>query len=193
MTVFLSSESSLVSREERESLGNHKGRVLWFTGLSGAGKSTLARNFDRALFERGIRSFILDGDNIRAGLNQGLGFSDEDRRENIRRVAEVAKLMAGAGMVVIVALITPKQEYRDQARKIIGEKDFSEIFVDCDLKTCQDRDPKGFYKKAARDEIKNYTGLASEYESPLSPDLAINTSTTNEEDSLKMLLNFYIT
>lgn len=193
MTVFLSSESPLVSREERESLNNHKGRVLWFTGLSGAGKSSLARNFDRALFERGIRSFILDGDNIRAGLNQGLGFSDEDRRENIRRVAEVAKLMVDAGLVVIVALISPKQEYRDQAKRIIGEKDFSEIFVDCDLKTCQDRDPKGFYKKAARDEIKNYTGLASEYESPLSPDLAINTSTTNEEDSLKMLLNFYIT
>jgi len=191
MSVHLSKEISLVTRQERETLGAHRGRVLWFTGLSGSGKSTLARSLEKTLFEKGIRTYILDGDNLRAGLNQDLGFSDADRKENIRRVAEVSKLMVDAGVVVIAAFISPKKELRQMAREIIGEDDFSEIFVDCDLETCMDRDPKGFYARAKSGEIKNYTGLDSGYEKPENPDLLLNTSRNSEAQSLQLLCQFY--
>nr|WP_308302511.1 adenylyl-sulfate kinase [Peribacillus deserti] len=166
---------SAITREDRHHLNGHKSGVLWFTGLSGSGKSTLANAVDAQLYELGVRSYVLDGDNIRHGLNKGLGFGIEDRIENIRRIGEVAKLFADSGQIVSTAFISPFREDREQARSLFPSGEFIEIFVDCPLAVCEKRDPKGLYRKARRGEIRDFTGIDSPYEAPLNPELIIET------------------
>jgi adenylylsulfate kinase len=151
--------------------------VIWFTGLSGSGKSTLANELDWRLFERGVSSYVLDGDNIRHGLNGDLGFSPEARTENIRRIGEVAKLFADAGTIAITAFISPYREDRDKVRALLDrDEDFLEVFVEAPLEVCEERDPKGLYKKARSGEIPEFTGISAPYEAPLSPEIVVNTS-----------------
>ena len=171
-----------VSTEEKERLLNQKGAVLWMYGLSGSGKSTIAAAVERQLHDQGRFVVILDGDNFRHGLNSDLGFSDEDRKENVRRVSEVAKMFASQGIIVIVSVITPKQGLRNQAREIVGAT-FKEIFIKASYETCAKRDPKGLYAKVAAGEIKQFTGKDSGFEEPLNPDLLVDTETTGIEDA----------
>ena len=165
-----------INRAMREHLNGHSGKVIWFTGLSGAGKSTLANALAAQLHHRGIHTYLLDGDVFRQGLSHDLGFSIKDRAENIRRAAEVAKLMRDAGLVVVVAFISPLQQERDQARACIGGSDFLEIFVRTPLSVCEARDVKGLYKKARRGELFEFTGISSPYEPPMAPDFTIDGS-----------------
>ena len=148
MSKNITKHSFTVSREQREVNNGHQGKVIWFTGLSGSGKSTIANALDEVLHKRGLKTYILDGDNVRMGLNKDLGFSPQDRKENIRRISETAKLFADAGTIVLTAFISPYQEDRQQAREIIGDLDFSEVFINTPLEECEKRDPKGLYKKA---------------------------------------------
>src|SRR5690606_658977 len=159
-----------VVRADRERLNGHKGKVIWFTGLSGSGKSTVANALEIALHAQGRRTYILDGDNIRQGLNKDLGFTDADRVENIRRVAEVAKLMMDAGLIVMTAFISPFRREREMARELIGAENFVEVYVSTPLEICEQRDPKGLYKKAREGLLPNLTGVGSPYEPPLQPD-----------------------
>ena len=182
--------TSKVSRSDRETLNNHKGAVLWFTGLSGSGKSTLAHAVEEQLYLQGARTYVLDGDNIRHGLSSNLGFSEEDRKENIRRIGEVAKLMMDAGTIVMTAFISPFIKDRADVRKLMPHGDFIEIYCNATLETCEKRDVKGLYKKARAGEIKNYTGIDSPYEAPENPDLTIDTGTTNLQDSVKKVMRF---
>lgn len=160
-----------VTRNDREAHHQHRSTVVWFTGLSGSGKSTLAGALERTLLDLGVSTYLLDGDNVRHGLCRDLGFSDSDRRENIRRVAEVARLMADAGLIVLTAFISPHREEREQARALIGDAHFIEIYVDTPLSVCESRDPKGLYKKARAGELPNFTGISAVYEPPETPDL----------------------
>ena len=164
-----------VSRELKEVRNNHKSRVIWFTGLSGSGKSTVANATEKLLHDRGLQTYILDGDNVRMGLNKDLGFSPQDRTENIRRITEVAKLFADSGSIVLTAFISPYREDRNSARQIISDKDFIEVFVSADLSVCESRDPKGLYKKARAGEIKGFTGIDAPYEEPIKPELVVET------------------
>ena len=182
--------ASKVSRSDRETLNNHKGAVLWFTGLSGSGKSTLAHAVEEQLYLQGARTYVLDGDNIRHGLSSNLGFSEEDRKENIRRIGEVAKLMMDAGTIVMTAFISPFIKDRAEVRKLMPHDDFIEIYCNATLETCEKRDVKGLYKKARAGEIKNYTGIDSPYEAPENPDLTIDTGTTSLQDSVKKVMRF---
>jgi adenylylsulfate kinase len=163
-----------VSKDERCQLNGHKGAVLWFTGLSACGKSTVANTVDHKLHAMGKRSFVLDGDNIRHGLNKNLGFSAEDRAENIRRIGEVAKLFADAGVLTLTAFISPYRADRDQARSLLPAGEFIEIYVNASLETCEARDPKGLYKKARAGEIKGFTGIDDPYEAPEKPELVLD-------------------
>jgi len=163
-----------VSKEERAKLNGHKGAVLWFTGLSACGKSTVANTVDHLLHSQGKHSFVLDGDNIRMGLNKNLGFSAEDRTENIRRIGEVAKLFAHGGNIVLTAFISPYKADRDKVRAIMGPGEFIEIYVNASLETCEKRDPKGLYKKARAGEIKSFTGISDPYEAPEKPELTLD-------------------
>ena len=163
-------ESLMISRDQREALNGHRGRVVWFTGLSGSGKSTLANALEVALHQQGLRTYVLDGDIIRQGLNKDLEFSNEDRVENIRRVAEVAKLMMDAGLIVLAAFISPFRRERAMARELIGSDSFIEVYVDTPLDICEQRDVKGLYKKAREGKIPNMTGISSPYEAPEAPD-----------------------
>lgn len=163
-----------VPKEDREKLNGHKGAVLWFTGLSGCGKSTIANQTDHLLHQKGIHTFVLDGDNVRMGLNKNLGFSPEDRTENIRRIGEVAKLFADAGIVVLTAFISPYREDRDAVRSLLPEGSFHEVFVNASLETCEARDPKGLYKKARAGEIKGFTGIDAPYEEPAKAELTLD-------------------
>lgn len=164
-----------INREQRESLNQHKSVILWFTGLSGAGKSTLAHAVEERLHQLAVRTYVLDGDNVRHGLCGDLGFSDENRVENIRRVGEVAKLFIDAGVVTITAFISPFRSDRDRVREIVEDGDFFEIYCKADLDVCESRDVKGLYKKARAGEIKEFTGISSPYEEPASPELVVNT------------------
>ncbi|PWC13794.1 adenylyl-sulfate kinase [Brenneria corticis] len=164
----------VVSRQERERLHGHRGVVIWFTGLSGSGKSTLAGALEQALHQHGVSTYLLDGDNVRHGLCRDLGFSDDDRRENIRRVGEVAKLMVDAGLVVLTAFISPHRAERKMVQDLLAEGQFIEVFVDTPLATCEARDPKGLYKKARAGELRNFTGIDSVYEAPDAPDLHLD-------------------
>lgn len=159
-----------IARADREALHRHQGAVLWFTGLSGSGKSTVAGALEQALHAHGVSTYLLDGDNVRHGLCRDLGFSDDDRRENIRRVGEVAKLMVDAGLVVLTAFISPHRAERQMVRELLGDR-FIEVFVDTPLELCEARDPKGLYKKARAGELKNFTGIDSVYEAPEAPDI----------------------
>ena len=162
-----------VNREDREKLNGHKGATIWLTGLSGSGKSTIAVDLEKRLCERGVRTYILDGDNVRHGLNKNLGFSPEDRTENIRRIGEVAKLFTDAGLVAITAFISPYRADRDQVRALMKPGDFIEIHVDCPVEVCEQRDVKGLYKKARAGEIKEFTGISAPYEAPANAELTI--------------------
>lgn len=165
-----------VGHQERLTLKQQRPAVLWFTGLSGSGKSTIANAVERLLFEAGKHSYLLDGDNIRHGLNKDLGFSDEDRVENIRRIGEVAKLFVDAGNFVLTAFISPFNEDRKQVRELLEEGQFIEVFIDTPLELCEERDPKGLYKKARAGQIKNFTGIDSLYEAPMVPDIHVKTA-----------------
>ena len=177
-----------VSRQDRNALLKQKGVTLWFTGLSGSGKSTVAVALEKALMERGHLCYRLDGDNIRMGINKNLGFSAEDRAENIRRIGEVAKLMVDAGVVVLTAFISPFKAERAMVRELFEDGEFSEIFVDTPLAITEERDPKGLYQKARRGEIPNFTGIGSPYEVPTDPDIRVDTSTQSVEEIVKQLL-----
>jgi bifunctional enzyme CysN/CysC len=187
------SESAITHQMRTERYG-HRGIVIWFTGLSGSGKSTLAQSLERHLFHRGMHPYVLDGDNVRLGLNTNLGFSPNDRLENIRRVAEVAKLMADAGLIVISSFISPYRTDRARARKIAlsGNVEFVEVFVDAPLATCEERDPKHLYKKARAGEIKEFTGIDAPYEVPETPELTIRTSDETVDESIGRLLDYLI-
>jgi bifunctional enzyme CysN/CysC len=174
--------------DERKKLDDHLGHVIWFTGLSGAGKSTLAQALASALQARGVRTVVLDGDVIRQGLNRDLGFSDADRVENIRRVAEVAKLMLDAGLVVISAFISPFEQDRDLARTLVGPAHFLQIYVSTPLQACEARDPKGLYKKARAGSLSRFTGIGSPYETPQHPDMTIDTTQVSVEAAIRQVL-----
>ncbi|WP_423818725.1 adenylyl-sulfate kinase [Salinimicrobium sp. TIG7-5_MAKvit] len=177
-----------ISREERNRQNDHNSFVIWFTGLSGSGKSTIANQLEKELFKSGIRTYSLDGDNVRSGLNKGLTFSLEDRKENNRRIAEVAKLFMDAGMVPITAFISPLREDREEAKNVIGQDNFIEIFVNTPLEICEERDVKGLYKKARAGEIKNFTGISSPYEAPEDPAIEIRTEEETVEESVKRII-----
>lgn len=179
-----------ITREDRERLNGHQGKVIWFTGLSGSGKSTIANALEKELNAQGKRTYILDGDNIRQGLNRDLGFTDADRVENIRRVAEVARLMMDAGLIVMTAFISPFRAERQMARELIGEDNFIEVFVDTPLAVCEQRDPKGLYKKARSGQLPNMTGVDSPYEAPAQPELIINTTQLGLEKALSSVDEF---
>lgn len=166
---------TIVTKEDRYQLNQHRSAVIWFTGLSGAGKSTLANAVDAKLFQRRVRSYVLDGDNIRHGLNRGLGFSEQDRKENIRRIGEVAKLFVDSGIVTLTAFISPFHEDRNRVRQLFNEGEFIEVYVKCALEECERRDPKGLYKKARNGEIQQFTGISSPYEAPINPEIIIDT------------------
>ena len=172
----------LVSKDERFKLNGHKGAVLWFTGLSACGKSTIANAVDYKLHLAGKRSFVLDGDNIRMGLNKNLGFTPEDRTENIRRIGEVAKLFAQAGTIALMAFISPYRGDRDKVREIMGAGEFIEILVDASLETCEQRDPKGLYKKARAGTLPNFTGISAPYEAPEKPELVLDSNSKGIEE-----------
>lgn len=171
-----------VGRSDREELLGHRGATVWLTGLSGSGKSTIADILSEMLHERGVLTAILDGDNIRHGLNIDLGFSPEDRKENIRRIAEVAKLFSSFGVLNILAFISPYREDRDFARSIQGEGDFLEVFVEVPLEVAEERDPKGLYRKARRGEIPSFTGISAPYEEPVSPEVILRTAEFSPEE-----------
>lgn len=171
-----------VSSADRQKLNGHKVAVLWFTGLSAAGKSTVANTVDHKLHARGIHTYILDGDNIRMGLNKNLGFNDADRTENIRRIGEVAKLFSDAGLIALTAFISPFKADRDQVRALFKNGEFHEIYVNASLETCEKRDPKGLYKKARAGEMKNFTGIDSPYEAPENPELVLDANTRSIDE-----------
>ena len=179
-----------VTKERRNQLNNHQSKVIWFTGLSGSGKSTLAHALEEKLFNLGCRTFVLDGDNVRHGLNSNLNFSEKDRTENIRRISEVSKLMLESGMIVMTAFISPFSKDREQARNLISQENFIEIYCKASLEVCESRDVKGLYKLARAGEIKNYTGIDSPYEIPVSPELVIDTDEQSLEDSVSSILIF---
>lgn len=179
-----------VSKEERETISGHRGCTVWLTGLSGSGKSTLANLLEKALWERGVRAFVLDGDNVRHGLNKDLGFSPADRTENIRRIGEVAKLFTEAGVINITAFISPYRADRDLVRGVMRPGDFIEVYVACDLDECEKRDPKGLYKKARAGQIPEFTGISAPYEAPDKPELTVNTTKETAEQSVGQLLAY---
>jgi adenylylsulfate kinase len=176
-----------VTRERRNQSNNHQSVVLWFTGLSGSGKSTLAHVLEEKLFNKGCKTLVLDGDNVRHGLNSNLDFSDDDRKENIRRIGEVAKLMLESGLIVMTAFISPFREDRVAVRNLISNSDFIEIYCKASLKTCEARDVKGLYKRARAGEIKNYTGIDSPYEAPENPELIIDTDKETLDESVSKI------
>ena len=182
----------MLSREDKEALLGQRGVMLWLTGLSGSGKSTIAIALERELHQRGLLCRILDGDNIRSGINNNLGFSAEDRVENIRRIAEIGKLFVDTGIITIAAFISPSNELRQMATRIIGEGDFLEIYVSTPLEECEKRDVKGLYAKARRGEIKDFTGVSAPFEAPAHPDLTLDTSVLSLEESVSRLLGLIL-
>jgi adenylyl-sulfate kinase len=181
-----------ISQKDREKIKDQKSITIWMSGLSGSGKSTIANNLEFTLNSMGYHTYILDGDNTRLGLNKNLGFSEEDRVENIRRVSEVCKLMNDAGLIVICSFISPFQKVRDQAREIIGEERFVEVFVDADLETCELRDPKGLYKKARAGEIKDFTGISSPFETPKDCIVLKNNNIDDLDTNVSTLVEFIV-
>jgi len=181
---------AIVTAQDREALLNQKGCIIWFTGLSGSGKSTLANAVEQLLHQRKHHTYVLDGDNVRHGLNKNLGFSPADREENIRRIGEVSKLFADAGTVVMTAFISPYRADREQARALIAEDRFVEVFVECPLDVCEERDTKGLYKKARAGEIKEFTGISAPYEPPLHPEVTVNTAELSLEECAQKVIAF---
>lgn len=181
---------SKLSYDQRKDLMKQAPRLVWLTGLSGSGKSTLAVRLEHYLFHKGYKVFLLDGDNIRNGLNNDLGFTEQDRKENIRRVGEVAKLMLDAGLIVLCAFISPYEEERTLVKNIVGESRFTEVYINCLLEVCEERDTKGLYAKARKGIIANFTGISAPYEPPLVPDVEVKTDEESIEESLYKLINF---
>lgn len=178
----------MLSREDKEALLNQRGIMIWMTGLSGSGKSTVAIGVERELNKRGILCRILDGDNIRAGINSNLGFSEEDRKENIRRIAEIGKLFVDTGIVTIACFVSPTTELREMARKIIGVEDFREVYIATPLDECERRDVKGLYARARRGEVKDFTGISAPFEAPTNPDLSLDTSQMTLKDEVEAVV-----
>ncbi|TYP76464.1 adenylyl-sulfate kinase [Paenibacillus methanolicus] len=181
---------SSVTKEERARRAGHGGGIAWFTGLPGSGKSTLAGAVERSLFDRGVQVFLLDGDNVRHGLNGDLGFSREDRRENVRRIGETAKLMADAGLIVLVACVSPYREEREKARALVAEGAFVEVYVNCAVAECERRDPKGHYRKAREGVIPDFTGISAPYEPPPAPELAVDTEAESAADATARIVGY---
>ncbi|MCK5875016.1 MAG: adenylyl-sulfate kinase [Alcanivoracaceae bacterium] len=190
MAKHIYPHEGVVKREHRERLLGQRGVTLWFTGLSGAGKSTLAVAVEEALHKLGNLTYILDGDNIRSGINNNLSFSPEDRKENIRRIAEIAKLFREAGVITLTAFISPYREDRQLARDLAGSDDFIEVFADASLDSCEERDPKGLYKKARAGQIPEFTGISAPYEAPENPELHIRTDQHSVEECVEMVLSY---
>ena len=182
----------MLTRADKESLLGQRGLMIWFTGLSGSGKSTIAIALERELHRRGILCRILDGDNIRSGINNNLGFTETDRVENIRRIAEVSRLFVDTGIVTLAAFISPNNDIREMAARIIGKDDFVEVYVSTPLEECERRDVKGLYAKARRGEIKNFTGISAPFEAPLHPSLTLDTSVLSVEESVNELLTLVL-
>ena len=183
---------TLLQREERESFLKQKSKVLWFTGLSGSGKSTIAQGLEQKLFKEGFFAQVLDGDNIRSGINKNLGFSLEDREENIRRIAEVGKLYLNSGVITLCSFVSPTIAIRENAANIIGSDDFLEVFINTPLEVCEKRDVKGLYKKARAGEIKGFTGIDSPYEAPINPALNVETANQTVQESVDTIYNFIL-
>lgn len=186
--IFLHSFS--IKKERRQALHGHKSYILWFTGLSGSGKSTIANMVEGKLYEKGISTYILDGDNLRNGLNQDLGFSPEDRKENIRRIGEIAKLFVDGGIVVLATFISPYVSDRDDVRQKVLQGEFLEIYVKCPIEACEKRDPKGLYQKARKGEINHFTGVSAPYEEPVNPEIVIETSRYSIEECAMKILDY---
>ena len=178
-----------ISKQERREKNKHQSFILWFTGLSASGKSSVANAFARALFERGNQAFVLDGDNIRHGLNKDLGFGETDRKENIRRIGEVSKLFVESGQIVLTAFISPYRADRDLVRELVEENEFLEVYIKCSVEECEKRDPKGLYKKARNAEISNFTGISAPYEEPLNPEVVLDTEKYSIEECVVQLTN----
>jgi adenylylsulfate kinase len=181
-----------ITRLDRERMKRHRGLTIWFTGLSASGKSTLAVAIEEALYEKGYHTYILDGDNIRYGLNKNLGFSPDEREENIRRIGEVARLFRDAGIINMTAFISPYRRDRQQARDLAIDGDFLEVFVDCPVNVCEERDPKGMYQKARQGIIKEFTGVSAPYESPESPEVHLQTDRMSVEDCVQVILDYLV-
>ena len=179
----------IYDRKVKEEILRQSAKVIWFTGLSGSGKTTLASNLEKELFFRRYFCQVLDGDNIRSGINNNLGFSEEDRLENIRRISEVTKLLINTGIITICSFISPTEEIRQMAKNIIGENDFIEVYLNTPLEVCEQRDTKGLYKKARSGEIKDFTGISSPFEAPKNPDIEIDTSVTPIKDAVDLIFN----
>lgn len=190
MTANIVWHDPTVTKKIREHKTGHRGAVIWLTGLSGSGKSTIANHLDRYLFEHEINSYVLDGDNIRHGLNKDLGFSDEDRVENIRRIGEVAKLFVDSGQIVTTAFISPFIRDRELVRSLFTDDEFIEVYVKCPLDTCEVRDPKGLYAKARQGVISDFTGISSPYEEPLYPELTVETDKLSIEDASQTIIQY---
>jgi adenylylsulfate kinase len=181
-----------VTRHRRNQQNNHKSAVLWFTGLSGSGKSTLAHCIEEELYQLGCRTIVLDGDNVRHGLCGDLGFSDVDRKENLRRIGEMSKLFVEAGVITLTAFISPFSDDRNRVKSLMNQSEFIEIFVDCSIDVCEKRDTKGLYKKARKGEVANFTGISSPYEPPENPDLVVDTGSQTLDESAKLVMNLLI-
>ncbi|WP_299114856.1 adenylyl-sulfate kinase [uncultured Winogradskyella sp.] len=179
-----------VSKADRATSNEHNSFLIWFTGLSGSGKSTIANLVERSLFKKGIKTYTLDGDNIRKGINNDLSFSPEDRKENIRRIAEVSNLMIDAGLVVLAAFVSPYKKDRENIRTIVKDVNFVEIYINTSVEECERRDVKGLYKKARAGEIKNMTGISAPYEAPETPDIEIKTENESIEDSVQRIVDY---
>jgi adenylylsulfate kinase len=179
-----------VTKADREIITGHKACTLWMTGLPASGKSTLAVALEKALWDRGVHAYVLDGDNIRHGLNRDLGFSPADRTENIRRIGEVAKLFTTAGVINVTAFISPYRDDRDRVRQIMADGEFVEVYVDCPVEECERRDPKGHYKKARAGEIAEFTGVSAPYEPPVKPEIVVNTARESEAESMAKILSY---
>jgi len=189
---FIIPHKGRINKADRQRLMGHRSVILWFTGLSGSGKSTLAHAVEEKLFSMGVHTYVLDGDNIRTGLNKDLGFSEEDRKENIRRIGEVAKLFVDAGLIVLTAFISPYRRDRDFVRNLVEEGEFIEVYVKCPLEVCEQRDVKGLYKKARQGIIKNFTGINDPYEEPLSPEITVETDKESVEESVDKIIGYLI-
>ena len=187
MTPFIK-----ITREWRNHQNSHKSVVLWFTGLSGAGKSTIAHSVEEKLYQQGCKTFVLDGDNVRHGLSGDLGFSDEDRKENLRRIGEVSKFFIEAGTITLTAFISPFRDDRERVRSLMPHGDFLEIYVDCSIEVCESRDVKGLYKRARAGEVKEFTGISAPYELPEKPELVVNTDQQTLEESVESVIQLLI-
>jgi len=192
MERFVIPHEHEITKEDRRRLNSHDSLILWFTGLPSSGKSTIANEVEKRLITSGVRTFILDGDNVRMGLCKDLGFSEEDREENIRRIGEVSKLFSDAGCIVLSAFVSPYRRDRDAIRELVEDGEFVEVFVDAPVEICEERDVKGLYKKAREGIIKNFTGIDDPYEEPLKPEITIKTGETSLEGGVQIILDYLV-